>query len=199
MKWLLTLTVGILLWPLPANGQRTLRDMVRERNEPINRIMISDPAPLSFQQLVDASDIIVRGTVASATARLSDDETMIYTDYALTNIQYIVPADAVLAPRPGMGPPPVTVTVRGGVLTLEGHQVQVLYKNLPRLPLGLDGLFFLTQRGRETHVAFDDAGVFEIREGEAVGLGTNRGPPAAVRRRPLDEMLSDIALRGERP
>ena len=82
--------------------------------------IIVEPPSMSLSELVSQSDLIIRGRLGTVTARLSDDESTVFRDFAVTPI-------VIIKQRPGLaqaskpGPlPGLTLRQIGGRVTVEG-------------------------------------------------------------------------------
>ena len=74
--------------------------------------------PPTVENLLSATDVIVRGTLGESRSYLSDDQTEVYTDYDIQNPQILYRA------HPGVlsesEPSRITVTLWGGTVTING-------------------------------------------------------------------------------
>jgi hypothetical protein len=107
-----------------AAETQSMKDEARARGGTFtNLIDITVPAP-SFPDMVRASDLIVRGRVARRIARLSDDESMVFTEYAITPVRVLKrPGELASSDVPGE-PPTITLWLPGGILVVDGLRLQ---------------------------------------------------------------------------
>jgi hypothetical protein len=75
---------------------------------------------LTMPQLVSESDLIVRGRISHQVPRLSDDESMVFTDYFISPSRFVKrPAGLELSQETGASPPLILQAV-GGTLMVDG-------------------------------------------------------------------------------
>lgn len=75
-------------------------------------------------EMVRRSDLIVRGRLTEKTARLSDDESTVFTDYAITPTRVLKrPMDLAISQAPG-GTPAITLQEVGGTLVVDGLRLE---------------------------------------------------------------------------
>jgi hypothetical protein len=106
-----------------AQLEPTLRDLVRDHGDVEQLIQGCGPTP-SFADVVNPSDLIVRGIVSRRTSYLTRDERDIYTDYELTILQVLFQREVIATSRPGVAVP-IVFKSQGGHLVIDGHQVIV--------------------------------------------------------------------------
>ncbi len=79
-----------------------------------------EPPSMSLSELVSQSDLIIRGRLETVTARLSDDESTVFRDFAVTPI-VIIKQSRGLAQASKPGPlPALTLRQIGGRLVVDG-------------------------------------------------------------------------------
>jgi hypothetical protein len=167
--------------------------MVLQTNGPVNTMVGSSFAPTSLQDLLVQTDLVVRGTVGAKTfSYLSADETDVLTDYRLESVGIIFPVSAASTPRPGVKPPPITLTQLGGTTVIEGHQVSVDHTCLRPLAPRTDAIFLLTRSGEKYRLAFEYLGVFAIENGSIHPLCECGAFSANYRGKALDDFVADI-------
>lgn len=162
---LLSVTAGLLA------QERTLREMVQERNAPIEKRSSGNMPPVSMEQLVDEADLIVVGTVGDTTSYVSPDGKDVYTDLVLENVNFVYPASAGVTSRPGLVPK-VVVTQLGGVVTISGHQVRSTHADLLPLQSGTRALFLLVRSEDRLFIARRYLGVFAPQANDVRPLAT---------------------------
>jgi hypothetical protein len=108
------------------------------------------------------TDLIVRATVGTPRSRLSDDQFEVYTDYSLLNTVVLYGPEPALPSRPGETIPPLTLTQRGGRITLNEKTFTQFETALPPLVPGTEGLFVLRLVGDRYHILGDYLGAFQI-------------------------------------
>jgi hypothetical protein len=119
----------------------TLPELVaRLRPEPVVRNIIREFVPVSLSELSQKADVVVDAEVQAIKTYLSPDQCYLLTDYA------VVPRASIAGTVPQRtqpGPPPVVVTLVGGVTTIDGVQVVVRDEQLPLIPSGSRVILFL--------------------------------------------------------
>jgi len=116
--------------------------------------------PDSMSSVLRRTDAIVSGIVGQpGPSYLSEDQRDVYTDYSLQSptVHYQDVLEA--SPVPG-AKPSVTVTVRGGAITVNGAPFTAEYKRQPRLVPGTEYLFLLRKTGATYRLADDYCGLF---------------------------------------
>lgn len=169
----LAIAASALFLSVKLDGQQgTLRDEVLQKNGPVRRTTISEPAPTSLRDLLQMTDLVVRGIVRESVAYLSEDGRDIWTDYSIQPTNVVFPPEPAGSLRPGALPLALIVAKRGGRLILEGHPVESIHKGLPQFETGMDGLFLLVRNGDKYQIAGSSLGAFKIQQGEVVPLTT---------------------------
>lgn len=116
---LITVSVGSSL--AGQEGTVNSKKDVARRNGGIATDKIDvEPPSMSLSELVSQSDLIIRGRLDTVTARLSDDESTVFRDFAVTPI-------VIIKQRPGLsqasrpGPlPALTLRQIGGRIVVDG-------------------------------------------------------------------------------
>ena len=57
--------------------------------------------PPTMTQILDETDTVVKGKVGTPRSYLSDDQREIYTDYAISNPEFLYESDVATSTRPG--------------------------------------------------------------------------------------------------
>ena len=143
----------------------------------------SGKAP-TMSELVREADLVVRGTVGTPTAYLSDDNMNVYSDYPLIDA---VVLHGLTRPSSRPGPQTIVVTQLGGTIVQGNLKFTQTEDGLPALKSGSEGVFVLKQVGTKYHLVGTFYGAFGISNGILTPL-TNRqdfateyqGVPAAA-------------------
>lgn len=190
MKYLLTLGT-LLLCMAPIGAQTTsLRDAVLKENGPVAIVETDSWPPVTLRELLVDADLVVRGVLDHPVAYLSEDGSTILTDYVVQAAQVLF--SAIPTRRPGPAET-ITLTLPGGTMILEGHQVTVHRADLQQsLKTGTEGVFILVRQGNKYELAKKSLGAFGI-EKEAVVSVTSSGGLGRYRGKPASEFLAEIA------
>jgi len=117
--------------------------------------------PPSIEEILRKTDMIVRGTVEGAKARLSDDERMVYTDYTIGEPAVLYESRMLESPTPGSRPP-ISFSALGGTVNIAGLTYTLRVDALPPLEVGQTCLFLLKDDKDRYEVAGRYYGVFII-------------------------------------
>ncbi len=172
---------------------RTLPQQVREQNGPINRVTGAHiPSEVTLKDLLRSADVIVRATVGPRPASyLSPDARDVLTDHVLENVQVLFPRDAGMLARPGPLPLYV-VTQKGGTITLEGHQVRSVHRDLAPLQPGTDAIFMLSRNGQKYNIARGYLGVFAVEAGTVTPVARGERLLSTYRGQSVSEFVAAI-------
>lgn len=101
--------------------------------------------PSPFDPLVSSADLIVHANIRFVRTYLSDDQSELFTDYAVTSrrvlYQRSLPQSRTLTVAP------ILLTVWGGRTMLEGVDVELRDKDAPRLGDNSEVVLFLREEG----------------------------------------------------
>jgi len=143
----------------------------------------SGKAP-TMSELVRKADLVVRGTVGTPTAYLSDDNMDVYSDYPLIDA---VVLHGFTPPSSRPGPQMIVVTQLGGTIVQGNLKFTQIEDGLPALKPGSEGVFVLKQVGTKYHLVGTFFGAFGISNGILTPLTNRRdfateyrGVPAAA-------------------
>jgi hypothetical protein len=162
--------LSLIAWAPEVTAQtRTLREMVAERNGPVNRRSSSNMLPVTLEELIASADLIVLARVRATTSYVTADGTDIHTDLTLTDVQHIYPLDAGQSTKPGLVAE-LTVTQLGGEVVINGHDVSSTYADLPPLQRGTFALFILNRVDDKLFIARKFLGVFGVQGDRTVPL-----------------------------
>jgi hypothetical protein len=177
---------------------RTLREMVLETNGPVNSVTSGNQPPMSLTELVQRSDLVVRGKVADTVSYFSPDDREIYTDLTLANVSFIYPPEAARTSKPGAAPP-VIVTQLGGTLTVHGQLVRRTHRNLLPIPIGTEALFLLIEENGKLFIAAKYLGVFAIENSRLTPLTRTDWFVAEHRGKPVDAFTAEVVSLASAP
>jgi hypothetical protein len=124
----------------------SIKELARRQGGSATIVVNSEFPLLTVDRLVSESDLIVRGRIEKAVAILSEDESLVLTDYTLRPLDLIKqPAQFGSLAAPGVLPS-IKVEVVGGDLLLEGLHLRTesdLHRNTTQLEVGTEYVFFL--------------------------------------------------------
>ena len=123
--------------------------------------------------MVSRADLILIGTIATSSPRLTKDEKEIVTEHVINTNEVIAERGVTTSAKPGEVPR-IVVDQPGGTLQLEGVTVSVLVEPMPPLKAGTRALFILRQgeNGRYSIVA--SYGAFEVSNGRVMPLTSKK-------------------------
>jgi hypothetical protein len=110
----------LLSWAIILHGQAvdhrdTLPELARRSApEGMNRTPMRELVPTSVERLLPQADLVVYGTVATSTARLSSDQKDLYTDYVIQPLRVVSQRSVMAVSQPGQTSQ-IVVTRWGGV------------------------------------------------------------------------------------
>lgn len=187
------LAIAVLPSFVDAQGRETIPEKVargvygRVFNVP------SGKSP-TVDEVLATTDMIVRATVGAPRSYLSDDQTLVYTDYPLNNAVVLYATEAATARKPGPTRA-VTITQRGGTVTIgESKYTQSEAALAPFVAAGSEYLFLLERRGDKYFPAHTYLGAFLVTEGKVVPLAKKRFAPE-YRREPVSVVMQDLMNR----
>jgi len=88
----------------------TLRERVAKAHGNVSLTVNADGPTVTREQMLAETDLIVRGTVGTAIAKLSADERDVTTTYEIVNPHVSFSKGTIQAVRPGMAARAITVT-----------------------------------------------------------------------------------------
>jgi len=186
MRHLIIIAVALTLIGLVASAaalaQRTLPDRVKEYGD--LRLSSAPTFPqMDLDNVVAKSDLIVRAKVISAQIHLSSDQRYIFTDFGLQPIAVLVQRGPERT-MPG-STPRLIVSVLGGEMVIEGHNVTWTDTSLERFEIGKEYVLFLQRSpALDAYVLTGHSnGAFEVRN-EGIeprhGRSEHRGEPVGL-------------------
>ncbi len=126
-----------------AQCPMTIPELVKAAaSDPIERYRIRDIFPIPLAEIAAKADLIVEGHVRKLATYLSDDQCILYTDYAVLP-QAVIAGQVPTAKSPGQAP--IVVRMFGGETSIDG--VKVIARDEQLLPFtdGQHLVLFLTR------------------------------------------------------
>lgn len=124
----------------------SLKQLARKQGGTATVTVTSEFPLLPLDELAARSDFVVRARIERATARLSDDETLVLTSYAVRPVEIIKqPSRVGSVATPGTIPA-LQIEVVGGDLSVDGLVLRTqsdMYDKAVRLEVGSEYVFFL--------------------------------------------------------
>ena len=196
---LLSIVYGIALGGIALAQGPTLRQRVELANDSVVVIIKSDSQPVTLNDILDQTDVIARGVVGASTSKLTPDESDVFTTFELAGPKVAFQANPPQLIRPGVVPRPVSVTVKGGTVTIGSHTVTVNYPDLPTLKPGMEIIALLSDRDSK-YVPAAGQGLVAVRNGRVELLSHARPALQNFGGAVADEVLNQIAtIRNGRP
>jgi hypothetical protein len=171
--------------------ERPLRDIVVERNGPVEKRSSSNMPPVTLEELGRGADVIVFATIEDRTSYVSPDGTDVWTDLTLGSVQSVLPFHAAISATPGTVQK-LVATQLGGKVMIDGHQVRSTHADLLPLEIGTSALFLLQRSGDRLLIARRYLGVFARRDREVLPLTQAGWFAAEYKGKPWDEFMQSI-------
>ena len=130
--------------------------------------------PPATAEILLRTSVVARGTIGVGRSYLSTDQRDVLTDYVLTDAVILYERQMRLSPVPGV-PPVVTVTQRGGAISVNGLKYAETWADLPPLTPGAEGLFLLESIGDKHLIAGIHYGAFRIANGQLAPMTQQKG------------------------
>jgi hypothetical protein len=144
-----------------------------------------------MRELLQNTDLVVRGVVGEHKSVLSADQVDVYTEYSLDKVVVYYRRQPFVSPKPGRGE---TLHVRqlGGTVTINGVGFTQVEDGLPLLEAGSEGLFLLQKRGESYLIAGTFYGAFQVVAGKIMPLTKVGSFAREYRNSPVDEGIAKI-------
>lgn len=191
-----TILVGLVLFNAvnasAQAGPHSLRDLcAAQGSKGVHISIVSDsPPPPPFENIIRATDMIVRATVGPSSARLTPDDRNIVTTFELLNPLVLFAAKAQSVERPSV-PSKMMFTLQGGTVVLNDCKATVAYGGMPDVRTGADVIFLMRETPDGTFAPIH-MGMFEVaRSGIHAMLGES-GEHQKFEGRPVAEVVADI-------
>ena len=130
----------------------------------LRAIQTAEPEFPGLGPLIIQSDLVVVGEVVAERARLSDDGSLVLTDYTVVVREMLARPEPDRVPAVAAGQR-ITVTRRGGQMRVEGVAVNIEALDFPRLEWLVPYVFFLKTAGDAYELHGGAQGVWRMRDG----------------------------------
>jgi hypothetical protein len=195
MRLLIAIGIILIIAAGASAQNETIRDTVRKNDDPVTIMHVGLPLwdrDYTLKDIVDMSDLIVRGRLGAGKSYLSKDETRVYTDYPILNSEVLYSAVTMQSARPGPAAP-LVLTQLGGIVEIDGKSFREGHAALKQLPPGLQGIFFLKRVANQYQIAGGYLGVFqEQADGVTVRMDSDAGLGKTYKGLPLSEFLGEV-------
>jgi hypothetical protein len=176
-----------------ANGQgQTILEMLAAGATGRVRTVPSG-APPTIAELLQDTDVIVRGIVGQPRRYLSEDQRDVFTDYPILNPWYVYQPVLVTSKTPS-APGVVVVTQLGGAVTVNGARFTQTEEGLLPLESGIEGLFFLKRDRGRLFIVGTFFGAFRVVDGKLVPLTPKVGFAPEYRDLSVGEALEHMIV-----
>ena len=188
---LATLLPAVNSWA-QIQGTDSLRTLCASAGDQGVHITVAsdDPPPLPFQATLRATDLIVRGTVASSRARLSEDDRNISTSFELSQPRVLFAIRPQSSGRPGAATP-IVFTLNGGTVMLGNCKATLAYDGTPQLRSGMEVLLLMRETADGTLVPLH-IGMFALDADGVHPMLHGSGEHRKFEGRPVDAFVTDI-------
>jgi hypothetical protein len=167
----LVLIISVLVSSVVAQLATIPQQLARAGHSLASSASVPSGVPPAMDQVLSVTDLLVRGVVGPPESYLSDDQMDVYTDYPIADPVVLYEAPAVESKTAAVQT--VTVTLLGGVITIDGLSFTSKHQALPLLQVSTECMFLLRKIGGRYFVAGNYYGVFRITSGKLSRL-TNR-------------------------
>jgi hypothetical protein len=130
---------------LPSrSAQRlTIPEALAQAGHSLGRtVSVPSGAAPTVEQVLDRTDLIVRGIIGEGHSHLAPDSRNVLTDYEIQHPTILYQATTMAAQKPG-ATPSLTVTLQGGTIAVNGLTFTSEHAALPSLDPGTDCLLLL--------------------------------------------------------
>lgn len=148
-------------------------------------------------QVLENTDLIVRGLVGPPRGYLAEDQAEVLTDYPIRNVTVLYSRDKLLADSPSTEGA-VTVTILGGQIEINRLTFTSRHGALPALVPESDVLLCLHRDGTKYVPALRYFGAFAVRNGEVVPLTRKEGFASELRGVPVEQVVATWLVRAQR-
>ena len=163
MRAIALLFALLLLTKVAAAQRQTLREMIAQAHSDINLTVNVDGPLVSFDDVIQSADLIVRGVVGEAVTRLSRDERDLLTEYVLDRPQVLFSKNGAVDDNK-----PIAITLRGGTLVIDGYRVTVSQDDSPKLQPGMEVVALLRVLDQGDFIT--GGGIFSISHSQVTPL-----------------------------
>ena len=127
-----------------GTAQESLVEQARRLGGKAEAVVELHVPRMTLPEMVGASSLILRGRIAAATPRLSEDESVVYTEYTVEPVEILkLPSALVTASKPGIAPPIIFIQI-GGELEVDGLQLRTTSNAVdPENPVSLGNEYWL--------------------------------------------------------
>ena len=198
MKSLTLPLIVVLLMETSAFAQAerpTIPDVLARAGESLSGVSFvpSGPTP-TVADILEDTDIIVRGVVGEPRSYLSEDQRDVYTDYPINGPTFLYQATLESSPKPGIVPS-VVITVRGGSVRINGLTYTFVDYALRPLKPGSECLLLLKRVGDHYAIAGSYLGIFGVADGKLTPLTGKQGFAPEYRDVPVTQAANEIVMR----
>jgi len=187
------------LWSGSASSQSpTIPEMLAKAGTPLtlNLDVPSGPAP-SVDQLLETTDVVVRGVVEAPRSYMSPDERDVWTDYVIRNPRILYQSSPDLSHKPGTTAA-FTVTIYGGAIEINGLAFKSDHAALPLLTAGQEYLLLLQQRDRKYFIAERYFGAFRVANGSVEPSTKKNGFAEDYKGQPVADVEAALVAKAKR-
>jgi hypothetical protein len=173
---------------------RTVPQALARAGESLHGSRTSPSGPLpTLDRILLKTDLVVSGVIGESRSYLSDDQMDVRTDYEI--LAPVILYESVAIPAGQLPTRPVTVTMLGGVITINGLTYTSTHRALPRLESGTEALFLLRQIGSRFFIGGAYYGVFGMLGGKLMPLSTKQGFAQELYDLPVAQATDEIVRR----
>ncbi len=186
-------------------GAQRLRQWAREQNvrNPGERVEFPAPpwdyTPTTIEALTADSALVVVARLSRIKSYPSRDEDFILTDYALLEPRILAGRAPIAAARAPGAAPPLTLTVWGGEVVVEGVPIRGTDNNREAIVDGGEYLLFLrAPRSVDSGYEIYNGAIFFVSEGRAKPLLKNAADIFGMTHAPLPDLMARVQRAAKR-
>jgi hypothetical protein len=191
----LTVSAALSLSVVTASAQGpTLKERVAQAQADIALTVTADAPPMPFAQVLDRTDVVLRGIVGNGVSSLSDDDADVSTTYTILSQQVLFSSSVMTSARPGSTVVPISFTNPGGTVQIEGFKATVTHTDAAKVRSGIE-VILLLHNDHGTYRASGGTGAFQIKNSTIVPLVDEHGEHQSFAGAEANAFIADILKR----
>ena len=180
----------------PSHGQlQTIPDaLARAGTSLTSGASIPSGMPPPLDWVLARTEVIVRGQVGEPRSYLSADQTELLTDHALVNPVVLYRREGPTPVQPGQTQA-ISVTILGGMVSINGLTFTTAHAELPRLEPGTDAVFCLERVDGHNQIVGRSLGAFRVDSERLVPLTRIRNFAPEMQQLAAAQMIADLVAK----
>jgi hypothetical protein len=190
MRNLVLLTFIAILGSAVVAQRPTFREQIAVAQADVTLSVFVDGPPVLVVDILKETDLVVRALIGQVEGHLSEDGREISTSYELLNPHVFFSATAATSSTPGETPPPLSLTVGGGAVRIDGFTATETYDNAPELSTGMEVIVLLHSHEGKYQIA--RGGIFGVRDSTIIPLVNMHGEQQKFSGMNADAFLAEV-------